>query len=450
VLGLFAAGTHDVQPIPRCAAHHPSINAAAAAVASAAAAARTVPYDDVTASGELRYVQLTTHGAGEGARVEVTLVWASAPPAPGAPPPEALTRLAAALRAAAPRQLLAALWVNYHPAAGNAITGEHWARLNDPENEQKQQSGGGGDRNVHADADASDETWHWERFGGADVAFTPAAFLQANYGAFDALLAALASALAARGAARHPVVDLYAGTGAIGLAMLASGAAATLTAVEITPAAARPFAAAAQRLAAAQRRTSADADASPPLARMHIAPAGGAAALAALSCGEVLIVDPPRRGLDAPLLAALMQRAPSGAPSGPAARTHTLAYVSCGFPALRRDAAALRAAGWALASARAFAFFPGTDALETLAIFVRAPPVADVADADASSAPLRGGAAAVAAGVREAEVGGARKPVRRRARQARRAAARDAVAAALESGARDGVKHNARDNAVHE
>jgi hypothetical protein len=50
-----------------------------------------------------------------------------------------------------------------------------------------------------------------------------------------------------------------------------------------------------------------------------------------------------------------------------------LVYLSCGWPALQRDAAALAAAGWVLAPpAHGFLFFPGTDALETLAVFDRA------------------------------------------------------------------------------
>jgi hypothetical protein len=124
--------------------------------------------------------------------------------------------------------------------------------------------------------------------------------------------------------------------------------------------------------------------------------------------------------LDASLLAALTQH--RNRIASPAARVHTLAYVSCGFAALRRDAAALRAGGWTLASARAFAFFPGTDALETLAIFVR-----DTAAAEDDAADAEVGQAAA----------GARKPApRRRARQARRAAAREADAAAAPWAAR--------------
>lgn len=100
---------------------------------------------------------------------------------------------------------------------------------------------------------------------------------------------------------------------------------------------------------------------------------------------DVLVVDPPRKGLDAAVLAALTQR-PSVHHAGEAgtavqqrqqqqqlSRPRRLLYVSCGFRALMRDADALLAAGWRLAAARAFVFFPGTDSLETLAVFERGP-----------------------------------------------------------------------------
>jgi tRNA/tmRNA/rRNA uracil-C5-methylase (TrmA/RlmC/RlmD family) len=78
---------------------------------------------------------------------------------------------------------------------------------------------------------------------------------------------------------------------------------------------------------------------------------------------NVLLVDPPRKGLDTPVLALLMRRG-----LGSVTR---LVYLSCGFEALRRDADVLLGGGWRLASARAFLFFPGTDAVETLAVFDR-------------------------------------------------------------------------------
>ena len=75
-------------------------------------------------------------------------------------------------------------------------------------------------------------------------------------------------------------------------------------------------------------------------------------------------VDPPRKGLEPSLLHYL-------ASSSPPTLTRLL-YLSCGFPALTRDTAALLGGGrWRLASAQAYLFFPGADHIETLAVFER-------------------------------------------------------------------------------
>ena len=46
-------------------------------------------------------------------------------------------------------------------------------------------------------------------------------------------------------------------------------------------------------------------------------------------------------------------------------------YVSCGFDALKRDAMSLIAAGWTLRHSEGFVLFPGSDHIETFAIFDR-------------------------------------------------------------------------------
>jgi hypothetical protein len=56
----------------------------------------------------------------------------------------------------------------------------------------------------------------------------------------------------------------------------------------------------------------------------------------------------------------------------PPDRLRTLIYVSCGFASFERDCDALIASKqWALRRAEGFNFFPGSDALETLAVFER-------------------------------------------------------------------------------
>ena len=48
-----------------------------------------------------------------------------------------------------------------------------------------------------------------------------------------------------------------------------------------------------------------------------------------------------------------------------------LVYVRCGFKAFRRDCDVLVKGGWTLEHAEGHVLFPGSDAIETLAFFVR-------------------------------------------------------------------------------
>ncbi len=84
---------------------------------------------------------------------------------------------------------------------------------------------------------------------------------------------------------------------------------------------------------------------------------------------EVIVVDPPRKGLEGALLDVLCGK--HGTTVLPA-RCQTLIYLSCGFDALQRDCDALLSSGmWKLVHVETFLFFPGNDALETLVVFER-------------------------------------------------------------------------------
>ena len=80
----------------------------------------------------------------------------------------------------------------------------------------------------------------------------------------------------------------------------------------------------------------------------------------ALEKGQIIIVDPPRKGLDEKVLTALCS----------AEKPELLVYVSCGFDAFQRDCNALLQSGWKLDHAEGHILFPGSDAIETLAFFV--------------------------------------------------------------------------------
>jgi 23S rRNA (uracil1939-C5)-methyltransferase len=87
--------------------------------------------------------------------------------------------------------------------------------------------------------------------------------------------------------------------------------------------------------------------------------AGEAAALARNA--GVVIVDPPRKGLDPELLEALTMAPPD-----------RLVYVACGLPAFLNDAAVLtRSGAFTLSEVVAYDLFPYTDHVELVARFDR-------------------------------------------------------------------------------
>ena len=101
---------------------------------------------------------------------------------------------------------------------------------------------------------------------------------------------------------------------------------------------------------------------------------------------DVVVVDPPRKGLDEEVLAGLAEEEfggsggggsiGGGGGSGSFAQRlpRRLVYVSCGFKAFQRDQARLTGpggGGWSLIHAEGHILFPGADHIETVAIFDR-------------------------------------------------------------------------------
>ncbi|GFH15670.1 uncharacterized protein HaLaN_11939 [Haematococcus lacustris] len=165
------------------------------------------------------------------------------------------------------------------------------------------------------------QTW-WR---DTPVALAPGSFVQANYGAFSSALALMAAAVPT--ATQH-VVEFHAGAG-----------------------------------------TEAEAGASGPQLTYTVA-AAGSDPYAFLAGADVVVVDPPRKGLEVELVEAL---AAADWPRRPSTTPRRILYLSCGFRSLQRDCAALlgaagRPPSWRLVSACALLFFPGVDSIETLVV----------------------------------------------------------------------------------
>lgn len=76
---------------------------------------------------------------------------------------------------------------------------------------------------------------------------------------------------------------------------------------------------------------------------------------------DAAVIDPPRSGMDAPALTALIKRAPK-----------RLVYVSCDPATLARDAKKLVASGYTLRDVQPVDMFPQTYHVESVALFLRA------------------------------------------------------------------------------
>jgi 23S rRNA (uracil1939-C5)-methyltransferase len=143
------------------------------------------------------------------------------------------------------------------------------------------------------------------------------------------------------------VLELHAGCGAVGLGLL--GRVAHLAFNEVAPPALDGLAMGLGARPAAERE------------RTTLLPGAAADHFAAVRTADVVIVDPPRRGLDDALLAALV--------ADPPAR---LIAISCSLDAFLRDTHALLASGrMRLAAAVPSALFPHTAHVETLVRFDR-------------------------------------------------------------------------------
>jgi len=307
-LGLFELGTHHVVHIPNCSVQHPLINRVAAVVRRALVDARVTCYSDKAHLGLARYLQVVVERSSQAAQIVIVANSATAEP------------LAACFELIRERlgPELHSLWFNANRERSNTILGpdfEPWC----------------GPPSVI------------ERFGGAAVHYPPGAFGQSNL--------EIAHEIIEHVRARIPegarVAEFYAGVGAIGLSMLSRASEMRMN--ELNQHSLHGLELGLAELEPASR------------AKISIIPGPAGATRGAASGAEVVIADPPRKGLDPELTDYLREFPPQ-----------RFVYVSCGLEAFLRDAARLTSSGrLRLGELTAFNLFPFTEHVETVAIFER-------------------------------------------------------------------------------
>ena len=179
---------------------------------------------------------------------------------------------------------------------------------------------------------------YWrEQLGDYTFAVSAPSFFQVNTAAAEKLVAIALDALSPSGI--DHVVDVYSGAGTFTLPLAET--AGSVTAVEAEGSALRDL---------RRNLESAQLDA-------ELAPGDASRVLPEIGTFDLALVDPPRSGLTAPVLQALVQARPSA-----------IAYISCDPPTLARDVQALRVSGYELKAAWPVDLFPQTWHVETVAL----------------------------------------------------------------------------------
>jgi 23S rRNA (uracil1939-C5)-methyltransferase len=300
-LGAYLPRSHELVDMAGCEVVEPILDEVAGLLRVLLAAQMVAPFDEVRRIGLLRYVVMRANDAGE---VLVTLVaarrdWADA------------VALAEELLARAPA--VAGVVLNVNDGRGNALFGADEVTL------------------------AGRPTLE-DQLGPARVELASRSFFQLNRGTAGRAYQALRAAAASLGPLDR-AVDVYAGAGGIAFSLLPL--AAEVVAIEENPAATAAAAAFAGRHGLGVRFVTGDA------ARM----------LEQISDADLVVLNPPRGGCDADVLAAVGRLRP-----------RLCAYLSCHPGTLARDLEVLAGLGLAVGEIQPFDMLPHTPHVEALAL----------------------------------------------------------------------------------
>lgn len=305
-LGLFELGTHRVVHIPHCSVQHPLINRVAGVVRRALVDARVSCYSDGAHRGLARYLQVVVERSSQTAQVVLIANSTTVDP---------LAACFELIRERLGRELHS-LWFNANLERSNTILGSHFESWCGPASVV-------------------------EHFGGAAVHYPPGAFGQNNLDIAQRIIEHVRDQIP-QGAR---VAEFYAGVGAIGLSVL--DRVGDIRMNEVSPWSLQGLELGVAALDSGSR------------AKIAILPGAAGANREAAFGAQVVIADPPRKGLDPELTEYLREHPPA-----------RFVYVSCGLESFLEDAARLTEEGkLRLVGLTAFNLMPFTEHVETVARF---------------------------------------------------------------------------------
>lgn len=312
VTGFYRPRSHDIVPVERCLIQSETADHIAAVVRQWMQEFDVPPYDYAAKRGTIRHIYVRVgEKSGES---QLTLIAATRKM-------PALDELVRRLREAEPS--LTGVLLNHNQRGDNVILG-----------------------------DRTDVLWGEpmleDRLCGHSFLLSPEAFYQVNHAQAERLYACAVEFAGLTG--QETVIDLYCGAGTITLTL--AERVKQVIGVEIVPEAVE------------NARQNAVRNAMDNV-EFICADAGQAARQLAVRGvrPDVLVVDPPRKGLDEQTRDAILKIMPP-----------RVVYVSCDPATLGRDVRELTGAGYRLVCAQAFDLFPRTGHVETVVSLVRKTP----------------------------------------------------------------------------
>jgi len=278
--------------ITNCPLHHPAIHAAIPKLKDKIIQCRIPSYNEKKKNGLLRYVQFVVER--KTGLIQLTLVV------------NENKGLQPLIKELWEQGIWHSIWINIQPLAINRIFGDQWILSC-------------GNKDL------------FEELGNNQICFHPACFGQAHLSLFDDMLQSFKNKILPN----QRVVEFYAGVGVIGLTVAPQSQ--EVTCVEINPFAKPCF----KKSTAHENVKFIEADTEN--------------ALYLLDHADVVIVDPPRKGLELSFIQALSR-----------SEAKQFIYMSCGPSSYQRDHDILLALGFDLVFIESYLLFPGTDHVELL------------------------------------------------------------------------------------
>lgn len=384
-IGLFAPKSHELVAVPDCTAHHQGINSTVAHLEQCCHRAGVTAFDETTGKGNIRFAAMNVERAT--GKVQLTIVWNSEPynvdndfsnnadaHDDGKNQLERLVQMLCpktSTSTATPKQRRRGTKKKPLLEQTDVIHGQEnkvelhslWIHFNSSWKHS----------NAIFAIDAGPNSWK-QIFGPPAIVehltlvgqprpvplhFPPNVFRQANLDAFTKIVAKIRTKISEftnnntnkMTQETFTCVELYGGVGTIGLNV--ADLVTTLTSSDENPFNKDCFEKSATEAGLMSRVGYESKNATD----MVLGKRNGA-----FQQANIILVDPPRKGLEEPVLNSLCSSS---------INAKLLVYVSCGFEAFKRDCGALLDSGkWSLDQAEGHLLFPGSDAIETLAFFV--------------------------------------------------------------------------------